>query len=231
MKKISIAIIPARGGSKRIKGKNLKNFNGTPIIANTIKILKKSKLFDKIIVSTDHEKIKKISIKTGALVPFKRPKFLSDDFTGSGEVIKHCIKYIEKKYDFKYICCVYPCNPFLSIKDLQSGYKKINSKKSDFIFSATEYQFPFFRSFIFSKKSGCKMIFKRYYKKRSQDLNKIYSDAGQFYWGTKKTWLSKKNIYSKKANFILIPKWRYHDIDTPEDWTRAEKFSKLIKNN
>jgi len=231
MKKKTIAIIPARGGSKRIKGKNLKNFNGAPIISKTIKILKKSRLFDKIIVSTDSKKIKKIALESGALVPFIRPRFLSDDFTSSGEVIKHCIKFMEKKYNFKYICCVYPCNPFLKIKDLHNGYKKITSGKNDFIFSATEYQFPFFRSFIFSKKNGCKMVFKRYYKERSQDLNKIYSDAGQFYWGTKKIWLSKQNIYSKKSNFILIPKWRYHDIDTPEDWVRAEKFSKLLKKH
>jgi len=101
MKKKTIAIIPARGGSKRIKGKNLKNFNGAPIISKTIKILKKSRLFDKIIVSTDSKKIKKIALESGALVPFIRPRFLSDDFTSSGEVIKHCIKFMEKKYDYE----------------------------------------------------------------------------------------------------------------------------------
>lgn len=231
MKSKAIAIIPARGGSKRIKGKNFKKFNGVPIIANTIKILKKSKIFEKIIVSTDDARIKKIAIKSGATVPFVRPKSISDDFTGSGEVIKHCIKFLEKKYNFKYVCCIYPCNPFLKMKDLKEGYKKIITGKNNFIFSATVYQFPFFRSFVFSKKEGCKMIFSRFYKKKSQDINKIFSDAGQFYWGAKEIWLSKKNIYSRNSNFIKIPKWRYHDIDTHEDWIRAEKFSKIFKIN
>jgi len=231
MKSKSIAIIPARGGSKRIKGKNFKKFNGVPIIGNTIKILKKTRLFKEIVVSTDSKKIKKIAEQYGAKVPFMRPKKLSDDFTGSGEVIKHCIKILNKKYDFKFICCVYPCNPFLKLKDIKDGFKKINKKKNNFVFSATEFQFPFFRSFLFSKKHGCKMIKKSNYKRRSQDLNKIFCDAGQFYWGTEKNWLSKKNIYSKESNFILIPKWRYNDIDTPDDWKRAENFIKVLKKN
>ena len=206
MKRLSIAIIPARGGSKRIKGKNLKKFNGIPAIVNTIRMLKKSKLFKEIIVSTDDQKIKNISLKFGASVPFTRPKNLSDDFTGSGEVIKHCIKFLKKKYKLKYICCVYPCNPFLNLKDLKNGLKKMIDEKNKFVFSATEYQFPFFRSFVFSKKSGCSMIFKNFYKSRSQDLKKILCDAGQFYWGTDKSWMLNKSIYTKNSNFILIPK-------------------------
>ena len=230
-KKRVIAIIPARGGSKRIPGKNYKNFNGRPIIESTIKILIKSRLFDKIFVSTDSQIIKRISEKSGAEVPFIRPKHLSDDYTTSGEVINHCINLLKKQYIFDYVCTVSAPNPFLKIRDLRKGYRLIKSKKYNFIFSATSYQFPYFRSFTFSKKYGCKMIFKKNFKQRSQDIKKIFCDAGQFYWAHKKDWLSKKNIYSKNSNFISIPKWRYNDIDTPDDWQRAEKFSKFLKIN
>jgi len=224
-----IAIIPARGNSKRIPGKNYKKFNGEPIIENTIKKLKKSKIFNKIIVSTDNAKIASISKKCGAEVPFKRPKFLSNDYVPGSSVISHCVKFlINKGYKPEYICCVYAPNPFLQISDLKKGLKKIKSKRLNYVFSATEYRFPFFRSFTFSSKSGVKIIFKKNIKKRSQDLKKIICDAAQFYWGDKKAWLNEKKIFSSKSGIITIPQSRYCDIDTLDDWKHAELRYKTL---
>jgi len=229
IKKNVVAVIPARAKSKRIPGKNYKKFNGIPVIVNTIKKLKKSKLFDRIIVSTDSNKIASIAKKYGAEVPFKRPKFLSNDYVSGTEVISHSVRFLVKEgYQFDYICCVYAPNPFLQISDLKKGFKKIKSKKCDYVFSATPYRFPFFRSFTFSRKEGVKMLFYRNYKKRSQDLKEIMCDAGQFYWGHKKVWLKEKVIFSKGSNIVMVPKCRYQDIDTLDDWKRAQLFSKII---
>ena len=160
LKKNIVAIIPARGNSKRIPNKNCKNFNGKPIICRTIKLLKKSKLFDRIIVSSDNKKICSISQKYGAEVSFIRPRHLSGDYTGTAEVIAHCVKFlIEKNYSFDYVCCVYAPNPFLRVSDLKKGLVKLKSKKYSYVFSATQYQYPIFRSFIYHNKKKYKNAF------------------------------------------------------------------------
>ena len=229
LRKDVIAIIPARGGSKRIPGKNYKMFNGKPIIASTIAKLKKSKIFDRIIVSTDSKKIASIAKRYGAEVPFRRPKFLSDDYTSGASVITHGVKFLIKEgCQFDYVCCVYPPNPFLQISDLKKGFKKIKLSKLNYVFSATLYRFPFFRSFTFSRKRGIKVLFKNKINKRSQDLKQIICDAAQFYWGRKEAWLQEKNLFTKGSDIITIPESRYHDIDTLENWKLAEKFSKHI---
>ena len=219
LRKNVVAVIPARGGSKRIIGKNYKKFNGKPIIALTIQKLKASKIFDRIIVSTDNKKIASISKRYGAEVPFRRPKFLSNDHASTKSVLSHSVKFlIREGYHFDYVCCVYAPNPFLQISDLKTGFKKIKSKKFNYVFSGTVYRFPFFRSFTISSKKGIEMIYKKNSNRGSQDLKEIICDAGQFYWGNKKTWLQKKTIFSKGSDLVMIPKWRYHDIDTPEAW-------------
>jgi N-acylneuraminate cytidylyltransferase len=229
MKKKVIAVIPARKNSKRIPGKNYKKFNGIPAIVSTIKKLKKSKIFDRIIVSTNCEKTAKISKSYGAEIPFWRPKILSNDFASGSSVMSHCIKFLENEgCNFDYACFVFAPNPFLKINDLKKGFQKIRAKKCDFVFAATSYQFPFFRSFTISDKKGIKMLFSKNYKKRSQDLKQILCDAGQFYWGYKEAWIKEKIVFSKRSDVVLIPKWRYQDIDTLEDWKRAEKLSKII---
>ena len=228
MKENIVAIIPARGGSKIIKGKNIKKFKGDPAISSTIKKLKKSKIFSKIIVSSDNKKIIKISKKAGAEIPFIRPRNLSGDYILPQAVIKHCIKFLQKKkYKFQYVCVVYPINPFLRVSDLKKGLFKIKKKKYGYVFSAVKYQFPFFRSFTY-KKNKIEMIFKKNFNKRSQDLKEIMCDTGQFYWGDKKTWLRQKIIFSKNSDIVTIPKWRYHDIDTYDDWKKAEKIIDII---
>ena len=229
LKKNIVAIVPARANSKRIPEKNIKKFNGKPIIVNTIKKLKESKIFDRIIVSTDSKKIASISKRAGAEVPFKRSKFLSNDYVSLIPVISHSIRFLIKQgYQFDYVCCVYAPNPFLQISDLKKGFKKIKSKKFNYVFSATPYRFPFFRSFTFSRKKGIKMLFKKNYGKRSQNLKQIICDAAQFYWGRKEAWLQEKNIFRKGSDIIMIPKWRYHDIDTKDNWKRAELNNKIL---
>jgi len=229
-KKNIIAVIPARGNSKRIPGKNIKKFSGKPIIVRTIEKLKKSKIFDRIIVSTDSKKIASISKKYGAEIPFLRPKHLSNDYASGTDVISHSVNFLIKEgCQFDYVCCVYPPNPFLQISDLKKGLKKIKSKKFNYVFSATVYRYPVFRSFTFSAKKGIKVLFKKYISKRSQDLKEIICDAGQFYWGTKEAWLKEKDLFKKGSDIIMIPEWRYHDIDTQSDWRRAEINYKLLK--
>ena len=136
---------------------------------------------------------------------------------------------MKENYQFDYVCCIYAPNPFLKISDLKKGLKKIKSKKYNYVFSTVAYKFPFFRSFTFSSAKGLKMIFNKNVKKRSQDLKKIMCDAGQFYWAYKKTWIRKKSFFTKNSDVIMIPEWRYHDIDTKENWKRAEIYSKYIK--
>lgn len=234
MKTKSIAIIPARGGSKRIPGKNFKTFLKKPIIAYTIDTLKKSKIFNKIIVSTDSIKIAKISKKYGAEVPFLRPKKLSGGIIDERPALQHCIKYYEQQgLTFDHVCCVYPANPFLKISDLKKGFSLLNKKRDGYVFSATDYLFPFLQSFVINKKK-LKPLFKKNILTRSQDLKqKILCDAGSFYWGKTSDWLKtyERSCIIPSSDVILIPNWRFHDINTPEDWKRAEIIYKALKLN
>tara|TARA_X000000950_G_scaffold288332_1_gene404522 strand:- start:18463 stop:19170 length:708 start_codon:yes stop_codon:yes gene_type:complete len=230
MKNNCIAIIPAKAISSRLPNKNIKTFLNKPIIGMTIETLKKSKIFDKIIVSTDSTKIAHIAKKYGAEVPFLRPKKIAHKVISTRPSINHCINFlIKKKFKFDYVCEVYPANPFLKISDLKEGKKKIIEQKTQFVFSATNYLFPYYRSFLFMK-GALKPIFKSNIKKGSQNLRKIMCDAAQFYWAHKNTWRKDKiSIFSPQSSVIRIPSIRYHDIDTPEDWTRAELFYKVLK--
>ena len=227
-KTMNIAIIPARAGSKRIKNKNIKLFCGKPIIYYAIKAAKISKIFHKIIVSTDSLKIKKISEGYGAEVPFIRPASLSDDFTNTIDVVRHAIKMLSHNDNKKLnICCIYPTSPLIKKKDLVNSYKKFSKKKYSFLFSASKFNYPVQRGFFLNKKNYIGMINKKNYKKRSQDLKQIFHDAGQFYWATKKTWINKKIVFDEKSSIFLLPRLRVQDIDTLEDWKIAEKLYKL----
>ena len=223
-----IAIIPARGGSQRIKKKNIKKFFSKPILYWTIKILKKSKLFDKIIVSTDNFEIKKISYQLGCDEVINRPKKLSDNITGTKPVIEHAIKTLENKYKIKYVCCVYPCNPFLSINDLKKSLQILKKNIKNFIFPVTEYPHPVQRAFQLKKNNKVVFFDKKNELKRTQDLIKSFHDVGQFYWGTKNNWLSKKKLHSDSVG-LPISKWRSVDIDNLDDWKKAELLFTIYK--
>ena len=219
---MNLAIIPARSGSKRIPNKNIKLFFGKPIIYYPINLALKSRIFDKVIVSTDSKKIKKIAEKYGAELPFIRPKSLSNDFASTSSVIKHAINWFSKKnYKIKNVCCIYPVSPLLKKKHIIEGYKKIKTKKWNFAFSACKHSKPIHRSFIFDKKLGVSMLMPKYFKFRSQELNETFFDAGNFYWGKKKSWLKTNPFFfSKKNTIVSIPEAFVQDVDTLKDWKK-----------
>ena len=227
---MNIAIIPARGGSKRIPRKNIKSFCGKPIIGWTINIAQKSKLFDKIIVSTEDKQISNIAKKYKAEVPFSRPMRLADDYVGTSEVVIHAINWLQKEgHKLTDICCIYPTASLMQIKDLKASFRYLKSDKWEYIFSATTFDHPIFRSFTKNKKNQPKIIFNKKISVRSQDLEETYHDAGQFYWGSVKSWLRKKKIFGKKSKMILLPRWRVQDIDVMDDWKKAEIIFRLMR--
>ena len=228
---IKIAIIPARSGSKRVPKKNIKSFFGKPLIAHTIIKLKKSKIFDHIIVSTDSKKIASISKKYGADVPFLRPKNLSGDKPGTFQVLKHAVSWLNKKgFDPELVCCVYPTAVLLQIKDLKYGLKAIKTKKWNYVISATTFEHPIFRSFKNTTKGKIKLIYPKKIEKNTQNFEDVYHDAGQFYWGKKESWLKKSKIIGPRSKMIPIPRWRTQDIDTMNDWHKAKIIFQLLKN-
>ncbi len=227
----SIAIIPARGGSKRIPKKNIKDFHGKPLIAYSIEVALKSKLFEKVVVSTDDEEIAEISKKYGAEVPFLRPKELSDDFTGTADVTKHAIDFLELKGEvYDYCCTIYATAPLLQEKYLVEGYTKLKNSDAINTFSCTSMPFPIQRTFKIDKNNRSKMFWPENYMKRSQDLEEAYQDAGQFYW-TKVGKNSDEVMFGKDSIPIVLPRHLVQDIDTLEDWTRAEYMYSALKQN
>lgn len=226
---MNLCVIPARGGSKRIKKKNIKFFCGKPIIAWSIELAIASKCFDKIIVSTDDAEIADLAKSYGADIPFIRPKILSDDYVGTVPVISHAVKWqIEHDQKPLYVCCIYATAPFIKLSDLQHGLKILKSSGSEYSFSVTNYAYPIQRSFRIKKNKKIEMLYPKYYNYRSQDLEEAFHDAGQFYWGLSNAWLKKKPLISENASPILIPRERVLDIDTAEDWQMAEKMFRAI---
>ena len=230
-KKRCIAIIPARGGSKRIKKKNIKLFFNLPMISYAINNAINSKLFDEIIVSTDDLEIKKIAKKFGASVPFLRPKKISGNFTPMLDVMSHAVKMITPQYkDVFAICCLFPATPLLEPKDLRNSFNFFCKKKWDYIFGGLKYSHPPKRGFTLNRKKGLKMASPENVNKneRTQDFITTYHDSGQFYWAKPYTWLKKKEIFSKKSTIYLLSESSATDIDTIDDWKYAE-FKYAIK--
>ena len=224
---MNIAIIPARGGSKRIPGKNIKLFAGKPLIAYSIDAAKASGLFDKIIISTDSEEVAEVAKAFGEDVPFIRPKELSNDVVGTRPVTNHAIKFcIENFYQPEFCCCIYATAPFLQAKYLQQGLDSLKQHRDkSFAFSVTSFPFPVQRALIKSEASVSPM-FPESISKRSQDLEEAYHDAGQFYWGRTDDYLSNQKIFSHHSLPVVLPRHLVQDIDTPEDWLRAELMYK-----
>ena len=226
---MNIAVIPARGGSKRIRKKNIKNFCGQPLISWPIKVALKSKLFDRVILSSEDEEIISVAKQYGAEVPFVRPKELSDDYSTTDDVMVHAATWIKNnQISVNSICCIYATAPLLSINDLEIGLKKFNEGHFNYVFAATDYSAPIFRSFEYSKDEGLRMFFPENYNKRSQDLPVAYHDAGQFYWGSLDAWIKKKETFNNYSYPIILPRWRVQDIDTISDWERAEFIMKTL---
>lgn len=224
-----IAIIPARGGSKRIPRKNIKLFHGKPMIAYSIAVAKQSELFDKIIISTDDSEIAEVARQHGAEVPFIRPENLADDFTGTVPVIAHAIEEIQSLgWQVSEVCCIYATAPFLQADDLSKGLELLTQHRGDYSFSATSFPFPIQRAIRVTKSQQVSMFYPEFEQTRSQDLDEGYHDAGQFYWGTATAFLTQKPIFSADSYAVILPRNRVQDIDTKEDWERAEQLYQLM---
>ncbi len=220
---MNIAIIPARGGSKRIPRKNIKEFCGKPIIAWSIEAAIASRLFQRVIVSTDDAEIAEVAKHYGAEIPFIRPAELANDFVGIADVIAHGVAWtIAEGLIPKSVCCVYATAPFIQVTDLSFGLNLLQSGRWSYAFSAAEYVSPIFRSFKISSNGGVEMIYPELFNTRSQDLPIILHDAGQFCWGRAESWLNKDRVFDAHSSPVIIPPWRVVDIDTENDWIRAE---------
>ncbi|KXJ43817.1 N-acylneuraminate cytidylyltransferase [Marinobacter salarius] len=218
-----VAIIPARGGSKRIPRKNVNPFCGKPMIAWSIETAKISGCFDRIVVSTDDRGIADVATRWGAEVPFLRPEILSDDYTGTLPVIRHAVDWLkEQNFPVDYACCLYATAPFVSAEDLQRGWRLIRQTRADYAFSVTSFAFPIQRAIRVTDSGRVAMFNPEHFTTRSQDLEEAWHDAGQFYWGKASAWLEEKMIFTEDSVPVKLPRHRVQDIDTPEDWSRAE---------
>lgn len=227
---MKLSIIPARGGSKRIPGKNIKSFHGKPLIAYSIETALKSNLFDRIIVSTDDEKIASIAREFGAEVPFVRPAKLSGDYTNTDAVVNHTIKYLKAQGEnYDYICTIYATAPLLQAKYLIRGYEQLKRSDAIHAFSVTSMPFPIQRTFKITNNKRCEMFWPQNYNRRSQDLEESYQDAGQFYW-TKSKRTSDEILFGKDSIPIILPRYLVQDIDTLEDWQRAELMFSVLNH-
>jgi N-acylneuraminate cytidylyltransferase len=227
---MKLAIIPARGGSKRIPRKNIKPFCGKPMIAWSIEAALESGCFDRIIVSTDDEEIVEVARQYGAEVPFMRPLELSDDHTGTIPVIRHAIETINSQgRAVEQACCLYATAPFIQAEDLRRGLEILQGSGGDYAFSVTSYAFPIQRAIRLTPEGRVEMFNPEHFNARSQDLEEAYHDAGQFYWGHADAWLQGKMIFSPASLPVMLPRHRVQDIDTPEDWVRAEWMFKAMQ--
>lgn len=226
-----VAIIPARGGSKRIPRKNIKLFSGKPMIAWSIEAALESQCFDHVIVSTDDAEIAAVAKDYGASVPFMRPAELSDDYAGTLSVIRHAVDWLSAhQTPIDYACCLYATAPFVCPHDLLKGWEIIQQQSCSYVFSVASYAFPIQRAIRITKNDRVAMFNPEHFNARSQDLEEAWHDAGQFYWGTAQAWLEERAIFSDdKAVALKIPRHRVQDIDTPEDWVHAEWLYKAMQ--
>jgi N-acylneuraminate cytidylyltransferase len=226
---MNIAIIPARGGSKRIPRKNIKEFHGKPLIAYSIEAAKASKCFDRIIVSTDDNEIAKVAKQYGAEVPFIRPADISNDFATTSDVMKHAIKYCtDEGFKPNLVCCIYATAPFLLPEYLQQAQKEFSDTTIEYAFSATSFSFPIQRAIKLTDLGRVNMFYSEYAETRSQDLTEAYHDAGQFYWGKASAFSEGKAIFAEHSKAVVLPRKRVQDIDTPEDWELAEALFSVL---
>lgn len=220
---MKLAVIPARGGSKRIPRKNIKPFGGKPMIKWSIEAARDADIFDRIVVSTDDTEIAAVARDCGADVPFIRPAELSDDHTGTIPVVAHTIEWHHVHgHDLSHVCCIYATAPFIQSEDIRLGLETLIQSGADFAFSMASFAFPIQRAVRLRTDGRVEMVDPMQFETRSQDLPESYHDAGQFYWGTSSAWLSGAPIFGPVSVPVILPRYRVQDIDTPEDWERAE---------
>ncbi len=228
---MSIAIIPARGGSKRIPRKNIRPFAGRPIIGYSIAAAKQSELFEHVIVSTDDAEIARVAKELGAEAPFLRPAALADDFTGTNAVVRHALEWArDEQVLTKYACCIYATAPLIRSDCLREGYQKLVSSGKSYVFSMTRFSYPIQRAIRRVADGTVEPFFQQYIPARSQDLEEAYHDAAQFYWGTSEAFLNDIPMLSSASLPMILPRKFVLDIDTPEDWEQAELMFAALKS-
>jgi pseudaminic acid cytidylyltransferase len=227
-----LAVIPARGGSKRIPRKNIKPFAGKAMIAWSIEAAIASECFDRIIVSTDDAGIADVARTHGAEVPFMRPPELSDDHTGTIPVMAHAVGWMAQQVcSVEFACCLYATAPFVQAQDLCQGLSVLQRSGAQYAFTVTNFAAPIQRSFRITGQHRIEMFNPAQFNTRSQDLEEAYHDAAQFYWGKAEAWLSAKPLFSQVSTPIVLPRYRVQDIDTIDDWIRAEMMFEILNQS
>ncbi|PQV49649.1 N-acylneuraminate cytidylyltransferase [Jejuia pallidilutea] len=226
----NLAIIPARGGSKRIPKKNIKSFLGTPIIAYSIISAIQSSLFDEVMVSTDDDEIAKIALQYGAKVPFLRSKTNANDYAVLADVIEEVVlQYKANNKTFNNVCCILPTAPFITPTKITDGYNTLLKNSFDSVFPVLEFSFPIQRS-LKIENHKVEMVWHEFMNSRSQDLKPRYHDAGQFYWIKISSFMKEKKLFTSNSGALIISELHAQDIDTETDWKLAEIKYKLMLN-
>ncbi|NMC47853.1 MAG: pseudaminic acid cytidylyltransferase [Desulfovibrio sp.] len=227
-KRANIAVIPARGGSKRISRKNIKLFCGKPLLAYSIAVARASNVFERIIVSTDDTEIAAVARQWGADTPFLRPKELADDYTGTNAVTAHAAAWLlEHGVAVEYVCCLYATVPLLKPHYLARGLEMLRTRRCPFVFSATTFPSAIQRALRLDDQGRVSPFDPRWINSRTQDLEEAYHDAGQFYWGTPESF-RKDTLFTSGSSIVVLPRHLVVDIDTAEDWTLAEYMYKTL---
>ncbi|KKO48173.1 CMP-N-acetylneuraminic acid synthetase [Arsukibacterium sp. MJ3] len=228
---MNIAIIPARGGSKRIPRKNIKLFCGQPMLAYPIQAALNSGVVDKVVVSTDDPEIAAIARHYGAETPFIRKAELADDFTGTTDVIRNAIMQLQQLgWPLSACACVYATAPLLHSELIALAYQTLLSSKADYVFTAARFSFPIQRALVKTAQGGVLPFDNESISKRSQDLTETFHDAGQLYWAMASTWLNTtKVVFGPDSRMEVLPDYLVQDIDTIDDWQRAELLYQMLQ--
>ena len=227
---MNIAIIPARGGSKRIPRKNIRDFCGKPMIAWTIEAAKASGCFEHIIVSTEDEENAQVAKDWGVEVPFMRPMKLADDYSGTGAVSLHALNWVIQHWQKpEALCTLYATAPFLTPELIRQGLDMLNTSGAQIVFTATSFPFPIQRAIKLLPNGGVAMFQPEHRMTRSQDLEPAYHDAGQMYWMQTDALLNHVSAFSEQSRPLIMPRHLVQDIDTEEDWQRAEILMQILQ--
>lgn len=227
-----LAVIPARGGSKRIPRKNIRPFASKPMIAWSIEAARASGLFDRILVTTDDDEIARVAADFGAEAPFRRPAELADDYTPTIPVIAHAVEWQAAHGPAPaQVCCIYATAPFIRADDIRRGFEILQSVTCDYAFSVTGYAFPIQRAIRVASGGRLAMFQPEHFLTRSQDLEPAYHDAAQFYWGSAAAWLARRPLFGENSIPVVLPRHRVQDIDTPDDWERAELMFDALQSS
>lgn len=220
---MKLAVIPARGGSKRIPRKNIRPFAGKPMLAYPVDAARRSGVFDRILVSTEDDEVASVAEQSGAEVPFRRPAELADDHTGTDPVVRHAIRWLaERGESVEFACCIYATAVFVRPEDIRRGLGLLQGSRMQYVLPIARYPFAVQRAYRLNAAGAVESLHPEHNLTRSQDLEPCYHDAAQFYWGRAQAFLNEIDALAGSALPLMIPRHLVQDIDTPDDWAHAE---------